>query len=108
MSSRELNLDALSDEIIKVLFPTYEQAIPSMKNAIIQKKQRIERILEYHIKSACEFYLRYRNNPDLFVRERVLYRNVIPRLREEWHNWEEQYDKWLFKLAFRSVLGGER
>ena len=107
MNKKELNLDALADEIIRVFYPTYEQAIPGMRNAIIQKKQRIKQILEYHIKSACEFYLRYRNNPDLFARERLLYRNVIPKLRKEWHNWEEQYDKWLFKLAFRDILEGE-
>jgi len=105
MSSRELNLDALSDEIIKVLFPTYEQAIPSMKKAIIQKKQRIKQILEYHIKSACEFYLRYRNNPELFKKEVPLYRNVIPELCNKWgDNWNEQYNEWLFKLIFRNIL----
>ena len=103
MNKKELNLDALADEIIRVIYPTYEQVIPGIRNAIIQKKQRIKQILEYHIKSACE----YRNNPDLFARERLLYRNVIPKLRKEWHNWEEQYDKWLFKLAFRDILGGE-
>jgi len=54
MNKKELNLDALADEIIRVFYPTYEQAIPGMKNAIIQKKQRIKQILEYHIKSVCD------------------------------------------------------
>jgi len=50
MNKKELDLDAIADEIIRVLYPTYECAIPGMKNAIIQKKQRIRQILEYHIK----------------------------------------------------------
>jgi len=52
MSGKEL--DAIADEIIRVLYPTYERAIPGMRNAIIQKKQRIRQILEYHIKSGEE------------------------------------------------------
>ena len=48
-------LDAIADEIIRVLYPTYEQtSIPGMKNAIIQKKQRIKQILERYIKSGEE------------------------------------------------------
>ena len=48
MNKKEL--DAIADEIIRVLYPTYEHAIPGMKNAIIQKKQRIRHILEEHHK----------------------------------------------------------
>jgi len=52
MNKKELNLDAIADEIIRVLYPTYEQtSIPGMKNAIIQKKQRIRHILEEYHKS---------------------------------------------------------
>jgi len=54
MNKKELDLDAIADEIIRVLYPTYEQAIPGMKNAIIQKKHRIKQILEWHIKSGEE------------------------------------------------------
>ena len=49
-----LDLDAIADEIVRVIYPTYEQAIPGIRNAIIQKKQRIRQILEYHIKSSEE------------------------------------------------------
>jgi len=105
MSSRELNLDGIADEIIRVLFPTYEQAIPGMRNAIIQKKRQIKEILRYHIESVCKFYLRYRNNPELFKKEVPLYRNVIPELCNKWgDNWNEQYNEWLFKLIFRNIL----
>ena len=54
MNEKEVDLDAIADEIIRVIYPTYEQAIPGMKNAIIQKKQRIRQILEWHIKSGEE------------------------------------------------------
>jgi len=46
MSGKEL--DAIADEIIRVLYPTYEQAIPGMKNAIIRKRERIKQILKSH------------------------------------------------------------
>ncbi|RLC79251.1 MAG: hypothetical protein DRI61_08260 [Chloroflexi bacterium] len=53
MNKKEL--DAIADKIIRVLYPTYEQtSIPGMKNAIIQKKQRIKQILERYIKSGEE------------------------------------------------------
>ena len=51
---KTLDLDAIADEIVRVIYPTYEQAIPGIRNAIIQKKQRIRQILEYHIKSGEE------------------------------------------------------
>ena len=47
MNKKEL--DAIADEIIRVLYPTYEQtSIPGMKNAIIQKRERIRQILKSH------------------------------------------------------------
>ena len=101
MAEKELNLDALADEVIRVLYPTYEQAIPGMKNAIIQKKQRIKQILEYHIKSACEFYLRYRDDPDLFEQEMPIYKDAVSEIRAGWYDWDEHYDKLIFELAFR-------
>ena len=48
MNEKEVDLDAIADEIIRVIYPTYEHAIPGMKNAIIQKKQRIRQILKSH------------------------------------------------------------
>ena len=62
------------------------------------------------IKSACDFYLRYKNNPELFEKEILSkepqrYEDIINKLRNEWYNWEEHYDKWLFNLAFKDILG---
>jgi len=68
-------------------------------------RTHLKNILREPIKSACEFYLRYRNNPELFEKEMEKYKDVISKLRSEWHNWEEHYDKWLFNLAFKDILG---
>ena len=45
----ELDLEKLADEIIRVEYPTYEQAPPGLKEAIIRKKKLIKQILEVYI-----------------------------------------------------------
>ena len=45
----ELDLEELADEIIRVEYPTYEQAPPGLKGAIIRKKKLIKQILEVYI-----------------------------------------------------------
>jgi len=61
----------------------------------------------HDVRLACKFYLRYRNNPELFMKEH-------PELKcKEFSKWiddfkmgviEENYNKWLFKLAFKGVI----
>jgi len=60
--------------------------------------------IKQRFKSACEFWLRYKDNPKLFIREHPEYLEKVRRLQREWYNWEEHYNKWLFKLAFRGVM----
>ena len=66
---------------------------------------------EEDIKSACNFYLRYKDNPILFQKEQVEYLNVkIISIIEQMKNIDleidkfgdllNQYNEWLFKLAF--------
>jgi len=50
MTLSELDLEKLADEIIRVEYPTYEQAIPGLREAIIRKKWQIKRVLERYIK----------------------------------------------------------
>lgn len=45
----ELDLEELADEIIRVEYPTYEQAPPGLKEAIIRKRKLIKQILEVYI-----------------------------------------------------------
>ena len=54
MSEKPLDLEELADEIIRVEYPTYEQAIPGLKEAIIRKKWQIKRVLERYIKQTAE------------------------------------------------------
>jgi len=72
-----------------------------------------------HIKSACEFFLRYKDNPKLLIKEHPEYKKYI---KEAWKwafkepnkniHYSKQdildvyrsYNEWLFKLAFKSVL----
>jgi len=42
-------LEKLADEIIRVEYPTYEQAPPELKEAITRKKKLIKQILEVYI-----------------------------------------------------------
>ena len=50
----ELDLENLADEIIRIEYPTYEQAIPGLREAIIRKKELIKLILERYIKQTAE------------------------------------------------------
>ncbi len=68
--------------------------------------------VEQRIKSACEFWLRYKDNPKLFSEEQFKIRweyysdlgyLVWNMNRKQWEN----YNEWLFKLAFKDVLGDD-
>jgi len=78
------------------------------------------RFVKQQIKSACEFYLKYKDNPGLFIHEFPMYKSEFVRkciainLPEE-RLWlsdgtvadKNKYNEWLFKLAFKSVLEGD-
>ena len=127
MKPEPLDLEELADEIIRVEYPTYEQTtIPQMKNSIIRKKQQIKFILEQRIKSACKFYLRYKDKLELFWleqqdklndKEKTEFLTFDDKLRglpekmdrDGWDYCDEleiiqDYNEWLFKLAFKDVM----
>ena len=71
------------------------------------------------LNSACEFYLRYKDNPKLLYSERLdLWQDfgLETRLDIAWlkakskgkdidqKKWLKKYNDWLFKLAFKEVL----
>jgi len=69
------------------------------------RKQKNE--IKQHIKSACDFYLRYKNHSDLLMVEYPEYKNKIVELRKKlpsWHDKKMIYNDWLFKLAFKDVF----
>ena len=74
----------------------------------------ILKIVKQRTKSACEFYLRYKDRPDLFEKEQ---KNLIDYdCRYDWDhtfvilkgNRAIKYKEWLFKLAFKAVLEGDK
>jgi len=52
MEGKFLDLDELSDRILRLEFPTYEQAYLPMRNVILRKKGRIKEVLEGEIREA--------------------------------------------------------
>jgi len=67
------------------------------------------------IKSACEFWLRYKDNPKQFVEDYPEYEEEVKKFvfledlsSTFWYDWSafdyEEYHKWLFKLAFKDVM----
>ncbi len=126
-TTKPLDLEELADELIRKEYPTYDSPntpLPT-RNNIIRLKERIRLELEQHIKSACEFYREWWNNPKILImwfedKRRV---NELIKFLEQCfgETWQEQYDyledkrvqiilkynEWLFKLAFKSVFKGD-
>ena len=92
-------------------FDTEEEALDCIFSLLGEFKDEIKG----QIKSACEFYLRYIYNPWLLWEERHEFRSE--KLREFMRDIVEnedtaiedsamsKYNEWLFKEAFKSVLG---
>jgi len=71
--------------------------------------------IKHRIKSACEFYLRYKNNPELLIKEHPEYEEDVKMFLDEYETakagvnvwYLRKYNEWLFRLAFKDVLEGE-
>jgi len=64
------------------------------------------------LKSACEFYLKYKDKPLSLYEEIILSEEEKEELKTLLDDCIEQglydeYDDWLFKLAFKDVFGGD-
>jgi hypothetical protein len=79
------------------------------------------------VESACEFYLRYKDDPELLIKEHPEYEEELDDYFETitddcnnriYTNWKEdlntytfggsvidEFNEWLFKLAFKDVIG---
>jgi len=83
--------------------------------------------IKQRIKSACEFYLRYKDNAPLFLMEHKKYIDIIMRSEAKANKMDDYYDiidfvidgkriylsskrynEWLFKFAFKAVLEGDK
>ncbi len=99
-----------------------------VKDLLVKKDKNISRAIELtinkvkqRIKSACEFYLEWKDVPHIFCRAFPEYRNELRKvLGDLWMKWwlvstsnnppkavwiiKLQYNEWLFKLAFGEIL----
>ena len=74
----------------------------------------LKKAVKQQIKSTCEFYLKYKDNPSKLWNERIDYIKKIKKDKELWKFIEElnknrcitlrKYNEWLFKLAFKPVF----
>jgi len=99
------------DEIIKEFFIKYkgfdEKSWQEFwkdykKSDIIKDIKLIIDLYKQRLKSACEFYLKYKDKPELFDKEQ--YKNYV---RQIFWSSIDNYNDWLFKLAFKDVLEGK-
>jgi len=67
---------------------------------------KLNRLKEFkqRTKFACEFYFKYKNNPELLIKKHPEFKEDVEKIRKEWYNWEYHYDKWLFKLLFKGIF----
>ena len=97
--------DSLAEELYENISRYFEDAVDFGRLIMLNEiKQRI--------RSAYEFYLRYKDNPELLVKEHPKYRAILRSLGFAHNGYftlkssitEEHYNEWLFKLAFADVL----
>jgi len=80
-----------------------------------KKAEQLVNYFKYKLKSACEFYLRYKDKPELLIKELPEYEEEVKKFVIERHpilqnilNYTafrlKEYNDWLFKLAFKDVL----
>ena len=84
------------------------------KIKVRDKKRFIRYILKQRIKSACEFYLKYRDKPELLTEEHPCYEHDVFDIINECMTLDlsncetmKKYNERLFKLAFKDVLENE-
>ena len=81
-------------EIVSEAYPMMEEDKQELKGTIEMELDDLLVKVKQRINSACEFYLKYKDNPELLVKIKI--KNV------------NAYNEWLFKLAFKEVLKNEK
>ena len=82
------------------------------ENETARSKARKKIITKFkqRLKSACEFYLRYKDNPELLINEHPEYKNKIKGTKRSdlfGLLYDSDYQDWLFKIAFKDVMEEE-
>lgn len=72
----------------------------------------IERFIKQRLKSACEFFLQYMDKPYTFLSEQweiAQKEKIKEKFYTRGYGWSlYDYNEWLFRLAFKDVLEGEK
>lgn len=94
-----------------------------VKQDLVVKEGNIDRAIDLtinkikqQIKERCEFYLKYKDNPELLIKEHPKYEDeVVGMCFAGWDDYYRKnlivtvdYNKWLFKLAFKGVLDEQK
>jgi len=106
----------VSEQVYRVLEKRIKNLIKKwlstrIQNAIAEITKKVN-----DVKSACKFYLRYRDKPELLIKEHPEYKEKVNSIKLRfvsenselvdsmmWH-YLSDYNEWLFKLAFKSIL----
>ena len=72
--------------------------------------EQLKEDIETEIKEACEFYLRYKDNPELLIKEHPEYEKEVknkfyhPNVIDAYSLWSyDKYNEWLFKSTFKGI-----
>jgi len=120
---KPLDLDEIEKEVRKKAYDrefgkSVSDVVPVVHPVVdLEDIIRMLKEIKQRIKSACEFYLRYKDNPDLLIKEQnwvleLEYEgNIIGNMFDYaygcWEGiWDNigRYKEWLFKLAFGSMM----
>jgi len=117
-------------EIVSEAYPMSEEDKQELRETIETEVYDLLDEIRQRIKSACEFYLRYKNDPELLIEEHPEYIkkkiaildifdksaktvslqdfiSIINKMNYENYSKqiENSFNEWLFKLAFKKVIG---
>ncbi len=109
MKPQPLDLEVVEKEVFKWIVGEPAHELGEFFDFTIQE-------IKQHIKSACEFYLKYKNTPYTFIKENSRYKEKV--VGDFWLGinnetqepiWDlDEYNDWLFKLAFKEIFGKKR
>ena len=95
-------------EIVSEAFPMMKEDGQELKETIEGEIYDLIDKIKQRIKSACEFYLKYFNKPIDLKCDFLELAEEIDEVVEADLEHLDVYNRWLFKLAFKDVLGGDK
>jgi len=125
----------IGEIMAKEKFPYCNVSVKARQEIMYVLLKKLVPFIKQHIKSACEFYSRYKDNPELLIKEHIEFKTAIEKLfniegklrndgtitrdipeefdypkiplsKSIYYDYKK-YNKWLFKLAFKSVFEEE-